>query len=91
VESDSAQNLADGVPGIRYTIRAGIERGQYRVVIHPDGVEVPTNRTFGSPQDAEVYARRMILSGSNKSLAKNRAFVFLNGKAHLLPARYKLA
>ena len=26
--------------GIRYTIRAGIERGQYRVVIHPDGDEM---------------------------------------------------
>jgi hypothetical protein len=46
--------------GIRYTIRTGIDRAQYRVVIHPDGVEVPTNRIFGSPQDAEVYAHRMI-------------------------------
>ena len=46
--------------GIRYTIRTGIERGQYRAAIYPDGIEVPTNRIFGSPQDAEVYARRMI-------------------------------
>jgi len=47
--------------GIRYTIRTGIERGQYRVVIHPDGVEVPTSRVFGSAKDAEVYAHRMII------------------------------
>jgi hypothetical protein len=46
--------------GIRYTIRRGIERRQYRAAIYPDGVEVPTNRVFGSPQDAEAYARRMI-------------------------------
>jgi hypothetical protein len=46
--------------GIRYTIRAGIERGQYRVVIHPDEVEVPARKIFLSRKDAEAYARRMI-------------------------------
>jgi hypothetical protein len=47
--------------GIRYTIRAGIERRQYRVVIHPDEVEVPVkNKIFLSREDAEAYARRMI-------------------------------
>jgi hypothetical protein len=46
--------------GIRYTVRTGIERGQYRAAIYPDGVEVPTDRVFGSPQDAKAYARRMI-------------------------------
>ena len=46
--------------GIRYTIRTAIERGQYRVVIHPDGVEVPTNKIFGTREDAEDYALRMI-------------------------------
>ena len=46
--------------GIRYTIRAGIERRQYRVVIHPDEVEVPANKIFLSRKDAEAYARRMI-------------------------------
>ena len=25
---------------LRYTIRVGIERGQYRAAIHPDGVEI---------------------------------------------------
>jgi len=49
--------------GIRYTIRAGIERQQYRVVIHPDEVEVPAkNKIFFSREDAEAYARRMINS-----------------------------
>ena len=42
--------------GIRYTIRAGIERGQYRVVIHPDEVEMPANKIFLSRKDAEDYA-----------------------------------
>ena len=47
--------------GIRYTIRAGIERRQYRVVIHPDEVEVPVkNKIFLSREDAEAYARRTI-------------------------------
>jgi hypothetical protein len=45
--------------GIRYTIRAGIERGQWCVVIHPDeGVEVSgKNKIIGTREDA---ARRMI-------------------------------
>ena len=46
--------------GIRYTIRARIERGQYRVVIHPDEVEVPANKIFVSRKEAETYARLMI-------------------------------
>jgi hypothetical protein len=51
--------------GIRYTIRAGIERGQYRAVIHPDGGELLSGTVFGSREAAEVYAQRMI----NKWLA----------------------
>ena len=46
--------------GIRYTIRAGIERGQWFVVIHPEGVEVTGKITFGTREDAEFYAHRMI-------------------------------
>jgi hypothetical protein len=45
---------------IRYTLRAGIERGQYRAVIHPDGGELPSKTVFGSREDAEAYARHMI-------------------------------
>jgi hypothetical protein len=46
--------------GIRYTIRAGIERGQYRACIHPDDDEMLANTIFFSREDAEFYARRMI-------------------------------
>ena len=47
--------------GIRYTIRAGIERGQWFVAIHPDeGVEVARNKTLGTREDAEFYAHCMI-------------------------------
>jgi hypothetical protein len=45
---------------IRYTIRAGIERGQWFVVIHPEGVEVSSNKIFGSRENAQAHARRMI-------------------------------
>jgi hypothetical protein len=44
--------------GVRYTIRAGIERGRWFVVIHPDEVEVPSNKVFGAREDAEFHARR---------------------------------
>jgi hypothetical protein len=46
--------------GIRYTIRAGIERGQYRACIHPDGDEMLAGQIFLSREDAEAYARHMI-------------------------------
>ena len=58
-QSAALANLME-YQGIRYTIRAGIERGQYRAVIHPDGGELPSKTVFGSREDAEVYARRMI-------------------------------
>ncbi len=46
--------------GIRYTIRAGIERDQYRVVIHPDGAELSSHKIASSREQAEIFARRMI-------------------------------
>ena len=46
--------------GIRYTIRAGIKRGQWFVVIHPEGVEVGGNKITSAREDAESYAHRMI-------------------------------
>jgi hypothetical protein len=42
--------------GIRYTIRAGIERGQWCA----EGVEVSGNKIIGTREDAEFDARRMI-------------------------------
>jgi hypothetical protein len=46
--------------GIRYTLRAGVERGQWSVVIYPQGVETTGVKVFGTRNDAEDHARRMI-------------------------------
>jgi len=46
--------------GIRYIVRAGIERAQYRAVIYLDGVEIQSNRISGSREGAEADACRMI-------------------------------
>jgi hypothetical protein len=45
--------------GIRYTIRTGID-GQYRVAIHPEGVEMAAKKIFGARESAKVHAYRMI-------------------------------
>jgi hypothetical protein len=45
--------------GVRYTIRIGIEREQWRVAIYPPGM--PIEKTvFGTREDAEITARSMI-------------------------------
>ena len=62
--------------GIRYTIRAGIERGQWFVVIHPDeGVEMAGNKITGTRENAEFYAHRMIERRLKRKIKakKNRA------------------
>lgn len=46
--------------GIRYTIRAGIERGQWLVAIHPDGVESEPIKISGAREHAEAHAHRLI-------------------------------
>jgi hypothetical protein len=46
--------------GIRYTLRAGIERGQWSVVIYPQGVETTGHKVFGTREDAERQAHYMI-------------------------------
>jgi hypothetical protein len=43
------------IPRIRYTIRAGIERGQWFVVIHPEGVEVAANKILATRDDAKLH------------------------------------
>jgi len=58
--------------GIRYTIRAGIAREQYRAVIHPDEVEVPANKFFLSRKDAEDYARRTINRWLKRKMVNER-------------------
>jgi hypothetical protein len=46
--------------GTRYTLRAGIERDQWYVSIHPAGVETKGRVVIGSREDAELQARDMI-------------------------------
>jgi hypothetical protein len=47
--------------GIRYAIRIGIAREQWRVVIYIPGKRLPEERTvFGTRKDAETTARSMI-------------------------------
>ena len=46
--------------GIRYTVRARIEREEWYVAIHPDGVELRGRVVVGSREDAELEAHHMI-------------------------------
>jgi hypothetical protein len=60
--------------GVRYAIRIGIEREQWRVAIHFPGKGSPEERTvFGTRQDAEIAARSMINARQRKrpELKKN--------------------
>jgi hypothetical protein len=43
--------------GIRYTLRARIEREQWSVAIHPAGLEMKGRVVIGSRSDAELRAR----------------------------------
>jgi hypothetical protein len=46
--------------GIRYTIRAGIERDQWLVAIHPGEVEMAGKVVNGDREQAESRAHSMI-------------------------------
>jgi hypothetical protein len=49
--------------GIRYVLRIGIAREQWRVAIYPSGDELPIEKTVsGTHEDAEATARSMINS-----------------------------
>jgi hypothetical protein len=57
--------------GIRYAIRIGIAREQWRVAIHVPGKTLPTERTvFGTRKDAEIAARSMINAWLKKRCAE---------------------
>jgi hypothetical protein len=45
--------------GVRYAIRIGIERQQWRVTIHPPATGFERT-VFGTREDAEITARSMI-------------------------------
>jgi hypothetical protein len=46
--------------GVRYEIRIGIAREQWRVAIHPPGNRLPKERTVFGTRDALTAARSMI-------------------------------
>jgi hypothetical protein len=46
--------------GVRYTIRARIERGEWFVAIHPDGVEMPGKIVSAGREQAGTLAHFMI-------------------------------
>jgi hypothetical protein len=46
--------------GIRYTLRARIERAQWYIAIYPAGVEMKGRVVFGSREEAELQARGLI-------------------------------
>jgi hypothetical protein len=49
--------------GIRYTVRIGIAREQWRVAIYPVGDGLPKEKTVsGTHEDAKITARSMINS-----------------------------
>ena len=55
---------AKGLPveykGIRYTVRARIERDEWTVSIHPADIESPRRVVIGPREQAELLARSMI-------------------------------
>ncbi|MGN6718887.1 MAG: hypothetical protein ACTHLX_16010 [Candidatus Binatia bacterium] len=46
--------------GVRYTIRAGIERDSWSVAIYPGGVESSAYRLYGTRANAEYRVRSVI-------------------------------
>ena len=59
--------------GVRYTIRAGIERDLWSVAIHPGGTESRAKLIYGTREDAEFEARCMIANwAQGKPIARRR-------------------
>jgi hypothetical protein len=57
--------------GVRYEIRKGIEREQWRVAIYLPGDRLSKERTvFGTREDAEITARSMINTWLKKQCAE---------------------
>jgi hypothetical protein len=60
--------------GIRYAIRMGIAREEWRVAIHLPGDVLPKERTvFGTRKDAEITARSMINAWLKKAIRAESA------------------
>jgi hypothetical protein len=54
--------------GVRYAIRIGIEREQWRVAIHPLGGLQAERTVVGTLEDAETEARSMIQCVAEKAI-----------------------
>ena len=67
--------------GIRYTLRAGIERGQWSVVIYPQGVETTGVKIFGARNDAEDHANPPELGTVERAMKRVQ-----HGRYVLIPA-----
>jgi hypothetical protein len=62
--------------GIRYAIRMGIEREEWRVAIYLPGIGLPKERTvFGTREDAKITARSMINEWLKKGSALKKATI----------------
>jgi hypothetical protein len=57
--------------GIRYTLRARVERARWSVAIHPAGVEMKGRVVAGSREEAELRARALIDSWLKKHSTQN--------------------
>ena len=55
-----AKDLQMEYKGIRYTVRARIERNEWTVSIHPAGIEGARRVVTGPRERAELLARSMI-------------------------------
>jgi hypothetical protein len=59
--------------GVRYAIRTGIARGEWRVAIYPSGNRFPEERTvLGTREDAVTAARSMIRARLKKLSSLDR-------------------
>jgi hypothetical protein len=59
--------------GVRYDIRIGIAREQWRVAIHLPGKGLPEERTvFGTREDAETTARSRINAWLRKAIRADK-------------------
>jgi hypothetical protein len=58
--------------GVRYAIRLGIEREQWRVAIHPPGGLQAERTVVGTREDAETEARSMINAWLRKRSAAEK-------------------
>jgi hypothetical protein len=61
--------------GIRYAIRIGIEREEWRVAIYLPGIGLPKEKTvLGTREDANIAARSMINEWLKKRVRAEKGY-----------------